>query len=154
MTLLQPWPVRLRPPVRGGFTLVEVAMAVAILALVLTTSLTVMQRVFTELDTARNLEIATNILQCEMEEERLLPWATASSASYAPAIDASFSRYSAIIGRFTLSRSLAVMAGHSGQVVQVTLTIRWRNYDGHEVTRDATTYFTQGGLYEYFYNNP
>jgi len=69
MTLLQPWPVRLRPPVRGGFTLVEVAMAVAILALVLTTSLTVMQRVFTELDTARNLEIATNILQCEMEEE-------------------------------------------------------------------------------------
>ena len=154
MTLLQPWPVRLRPPVRGGFTLVEVAMAVAILALVLTTSLTVMQRVFTELDTARNLEIATNILQCEMEEERLLPWAQASSASLVPVIDPSFSRYAAIIGRFTLSRTLVVLTGHAGQMVQITLTIRWRNYDGHEVTRDATTYLTQGGLYEYFYHNP
>ena len=154
MSFVPPWPARHCPPARGGFTLVEVAMAVTILALVLTTSLTVMQRVFSELDTARNLEIATNILQCEMEEERLLPWAQVSSASYAPAIDASFSRYSAIIGRFTLSRTLVVLTGHSGQMVQITLTIRWRNYDGHEVTRDATTYFTQGGLYGYFYNNP
>ena len=154
MSSIPPWPVRLSPPSRGGFTLVEVALAVAILALVLTTSLTVMQRVFLELDTARNLEIATNILQSEMEEERLLPWAQVSAASFVPVIDPSFSRYSAIVGRFTLSRALVVLAGHSGQMVQITLTVRWRNYDGHEVTRDATTYLTQGGLYEYFYNNP
>jgi len=154
MSSVPPWPARLPPPTRGGFTLVEVAMAVAILALVLTTSLTVMQRVFLELDTARNQEIAESILLCEMEKERLLPWAQVSAASFVPVIDPSFSRYSAIIGRFTLSRALVVLAGHSGQMVQITLTIRWRNYDGHQVTRDATTYLTQGGLYEYFYNNP
>jgi Tfp pilus assembly protein PilV len=154
MILQQPWPARLSPTTRVGFTLVEVAMAVTILALVLTTSLTVMQRVYLQLDTARNLEIAANILQSEMEKERLLPWVQVSAASFVPVIDPSFSRYAAIIGRFTLSRTLVVLAGHSGQMVQITLTVRWRNYDGHEVSRDVTTYLTQGGLYEYFYNNP
>jgi len=129
-------------------------MAVAMLALVLTTSITVMQRVFAELDTARNLVIAGNILQCEIEKERLLPWVSASDAAYQPVIDASFTRNPAVAGRFTLSRGLTVLAQRSGQVVQLTLTVRWRNYDGHTVVRSSTTYYTQGGLYAYFYNNP
>jgi len=139
---------------RSGFTILEVAMAVAMLALVLTTSITVMQRVFAELDTARNLVIAGNILQCEIEKERLLPWVSASDAAYQPVIDASFTRNPAVAGRFTLSRALTVLAQRSGQVVQLTLTVRWRNYDGHTVVRSSTTYYTQGGLYAYFYNNP
>ena len=139
---------------RRGFTLVEVAMAAAMLALVLTTSITVTQRVFAELDTARNLEAAGNILQCEIEKERLLPWVSASDAAYQPVIDASFTRDPAIAGRFTLSRALTVLAQRSGQMVQITLTVRWRSYDAHTVTRSATTYYTQGGLYEYFYHNP
>jgi type II secretory pathway pseudopilin PulG len=138
----------------GAFTLVEVAMAVLVLAMVLTTSLTVMQRAFLELDTARNLEIAGNILQCEIEAERLLPWASVNNAAYQPAIDASFTRNPAIAGRFTLSRVLTTLALRSGQMVQITLTVRWRSYDGRTVSRSYTTYYTQGGLYEYFYNNP
>ena len=129
-------------------------MAVIVLALVLTTSLTGMQRAFLELDTARNLEIAANMLQDEIEQERLLPWATASNAAYVPVIDAGFARNPAIGGRFTLSRTLSVLTGHSGQLVQITLTVRWRNYDGHVLARTATTYFASGGLHEYFYNNP
>ena len=129
-------------------------MAVAMLALVLTTSIMVTQRVFAELDTARNLEIAGNILQCEIEKERLLPWVSASDASYQPVIDASFTRNPAIAGRFTLSRALTLLAQRSGQEVQITLTVGWRSYDGHTVTRSSTTYYTQGGLYAYFYNHP
>lgn len=138
-------------PVRA-FTIVEVTMAVFILALALTTSLAALQRAFLQLDTARNLEIAASMLQCEMEKERLFTWAQASNGSYAPVIDTSFSRNPAIAGRFTLSRSLATLAGHSSQVLQITLTATWRGYDGRSLSRSYTSYYTQGGLYAYFYN--
>jgi hypothetical protein len=135
-----------------ALTLVEVAMAVAVLALALTTSITAMQRAFLELDTARTLEIAGNILQYEMEQERMFDWTRVSDATYAPVIDSSFTRNPAIAGRFTLSRSVSAVAGRSGQMVQITLTIRWRSYDGHMLSRSYTTFYTQGGLHEYLYN--
>jgi Tfp pilus assembly protein PilV len=136
---------------RCAFTLVEVAMSVLVLALALTTSLTAMQRAFLQFDTARNLEIAANILQCEMEKERLFNWTEINNAGYVPVIDASFARNPAIGGRFTLSRSVAAVAGRSGQMLQITLTVRWRGYDGRSLDRSYTTYYTQGGLHEYLH---
>ena len=134
-----------------AFTLVEVAMAVIILALALTTSLTAMQSAFLQFDTARNLGIAANILQCEMEKQRLMSWTAINNAGYVPVIDPSFARNPAIGGRFTLSRTVAAVAGHSGQMVQITLTVSWRSYDGRSVARRYTTNYTQGGLYEHLY---
>lgn len=131
-----------------AFTLVEVAMAVTVLALALTTSLTAMQRAFLQFDTARNLGIAANILQCEMEKQRLLTWAEVNNAGYVPVINPSFARNPAIGGRFTLSRAVAV---RSAQSVQITLTVSWRGYDGRNLSRSYTTYYTQGGLHEYFH---
>ena len=137
-----------------AFTIVEVAMAVFVLAVALTTSLAAMQRAFLQLDTARNLEIAANMLQCEMEKERLLAWDVVRNATttYVPVIDPSFARNPAISGRFTLSRTVAVLAAHSGQVLQITLTVTWRGYDGRSLSRSYTSYYTQGGLYAYLYN--
>jgi len=134
-----------------AFTLVEVAMAVIVLALALTTSLSAMQRAFLQFDTARNLEIAANILQSEMEKQRLLTWTQVTDVAYVPVIDSSFARNPALGGRFTLSRTVTAVAGHSAQMVQVTLTVRWRGYDGRSLTRSYTTYCTQGGLRDYFY---
>lgn len=126
-------------------------MAVLVLALALTTSITAMQSAFLQFDTARNLEIAANILQCEMEKERLFTWTQASDATYVPVIDSSFARNTSISGRFTLSRTLATVPGRSGQMVQITLTVRWRSYDGRNLSRSYTTYYTQGGLHAYLY---
>jgi hypothetical protein len=127
-------------------------MSVIVLALALTTSLAAMQRAFLQFDTARNLEVAANILQCEIEKERLFSWSRVSDTTYQPVIDSSFARNPAIGGRFTLSRALATVPSHNGQMVQITLTVRWRGYDGRSLTRSYTTYYTQGGLYEYLYN--
>jgi hypothetical protein len=135
-----------------AFTIVELAMAVLVLALALTTSITAMQAAFLQFDTARNLEVAANILQCEMEKERLFTWTQASDVSYGPVIDPSFARNPAISGRFTLSRSVATLASHSGQVLQITLTVTWRGYNGRSLSRNYTSYYTQGGLYAYLYN--
>lgn len=135
-----------------GFTIFEVAMAVFVLALAIGTSITVMQRAAADLDTARNLETAGRILQTEMEKERLFNWTQVSNASYQPTIDSSFTRNPSVAGRFTLSRSLAVLAAHSSQMLQITLTVTWRNYDGRSLSRSYTTYYCQGGLYDYFYD--
>lgn len=128
-------------------------MAVIVLAMAITTSLTVMQRGFLDLDTARNLGIAGNIMQCELEKERLFTWAQASNA-YTPTIDNSFLSNPTVAGRFTLSRTVTTVASHSGQMVQITLTTSWRSYDGRNLSRSYTTYYCQGGLYEYIYHNP
>ncbi len=134
-----------------GFTLVEVAMAVIVLALALGTSLAALQRAFLQFDTARNLEVAANILQCEMEKERLFDWSRINDAAYVPVIDSSFARNPAIGGRFTLSRRVNTLAGRNGQMAQIILTVRWRSYDGRSLARSYTTYYTQGGLHEYLY---
>lgn len=128
-------------------------MAVLVLALGLTTSFAAMQRAFLDLDTARSLDLAGSIMQCELEKERLFNWPQVSDATYQPAIDAALMRSPVVAGRFTLSRGVTVLPQRSGQMVQVTLTVQWRSHDGRNVSRSYTTYFCQGGLHDYFYPN-
>jgi Tfp pilus assembly protein PilV len=137
-----------------AFTIAEVAIAVMVLAMTITTSISALQRAFLDLDTARNLEVAGNMLQCEMEKERLFNWAQASDGTYQPVIDTAFVRNPAIAGRFTLARAVVPLTGHSGLVVQITLTVRWRSCDGRSLSRSYTTYYGQGGLYAYFHGIP
>lgn len=147
MTRLPPLPKF--PPRGQAFTLVEVAVTVFVLALAITTSITTLQRAFSTLDTARSISIASTILQSEMEKERLFDWATVSRTTYQPTLDATYLRSPVTAGRFTLSRTVAPVAGRTGQI-QVTLTVRWTGYDGRSLSRSFTTYFTQGGLNDFF----
>lgn len=124
-------------------------MAVALLAFAISTSITTLQRAFLNLDTARNLSTAATLLQTEMEKERLLDWATVSNTSYQPTLDPNHLSNPLIASRFTLSRSAVPLTGTSGKMVQVTLRVTWRNYDGRQLSRSFTTYFTQGGLNEF-----
>lgn len=133
-----------------GFTLVEVIMSVFVLALTITTAITTMQRAFLNLDSARNLETASRIMQCELEKERMLTWAQVSSSAYQPTIDAAFLRNPAVAGRFTLSRTVTVLPNRSSQMLQITLTATWRSYDGRTQQRSYTTYYGQNGLHAYF----
>ncbi len=135
---------------RAGFTIIEVAMTVFVLSLVLMTSITTLQRAFSNLDTARNISTASTILQTQLENERLFTWAQLGSTTYQPALGASFLRNPAVAGRFTLSRTVVTVPNRSNQMLQVTLTVRWRNSDGRTLARSYTTYFTQNGLNEYY----
>ena len=127
-------------------------MTVFLLALAISTSITTLQRAFLNLDTARNLSTASAILQTQIEKERLLAWTTVSDPRYQPTVDSSYLRNPEIAGRFSLARTVTVIADRAGQVVQVTLTVRWRSYDGRELARSFTTYFTRGGLRDFVYD--
>lgn len=137
---------------RAAFTIPEVAFAVLVMALAITTALAAMQRAFLELDTARNLQIAGQLMQSQIEKERLMSWGQVSDPAYRPAMDAAFMREPAVASRFTLARAVAALPERSGQMVQVTLTVTWRTYDGRSVSRSYVTYFCQGGLNQHIYD--
>lgn len=137
---------------RRAFTIMEVTMSMFVLALIIATSVTTLQRAFLNLDTARNLSTASLILQTEIEKERLLNWTTVTS-NFQPTLDQIYLSNPEIAGRFSLTRTVAPVADHSGQLVQVTLKVTWRSYDRRQVSRTFTTYFANGGLNDFLYNN-
>jgi len=126
-------------------------MTVGVLALAIATAITTLQRGFANLDTARNLSTASTMLQTEMENERLFTWAKLTDETYQPTLGTAYLRNPSVAGRFTISRTVVTLRGRNNQMVQVTLTVHWRNYDGRSLSRSFTTYFTQGGLNDYFY---
>jgi type II secretory pathway pseudopilin PulG len=147
----------------AGFTIVEVMMAVIVMAFAITTSITTMQRGFSSLDTARNITIAGQIMQSEFEKMRLLPWTTIDA--YAPSVtsqpydaahpeyfnlDTAFTSNAFIGNRFTVVRDVVLV--RTG-LKKITLTISWKSYDGRTLSRKYFTYYGQNGLYDYFYNS-
>lgn len=128
-------------------------MAGAIMALAITTSITAMQQAFLSLDSARNVTIAGQILQTELERMRLKDWSTVDAyptATTTLTIDSSFTDNPAIGNRFTLTRT--VSAVRSG-LKEITFTVGWQSYNGRAQSRSFVTYYGQNGLYDYFYNS-
>lgn len=129
-----------------------------VLTFAITTAITVMQRGFLSLDTARNITIAGQIMQSEFEKMRLRDWsvigAYAVDTPTAVTVDASFTSNSFIGTRFGMVRTVTEIPTTTGiGMRQVTLTVTWQNYDGRTVSRSYTSYYGQNGLYDYFYNS-
>jgi Tfp pilus assembly protein PilV len=141
----------------GGFTILEVMMAAAVMAFAITTSITTMQRAYLLLDTARNITIAGQIMQSEFEKMRLRDWSVIGAYSTTQTevtIDSAFTSNSFINTRFKLYRDVTEITMGTGiGMRQVTLTCRWKNYDGRTISRSYTSYYGQNGLYDYFYNS-
>ncbi len=141
---------------RRAFTIVEVALAATVMAFAVTTSITTLQRGYLSIDTARNLVIAGQIMQSEVEKMRVCPWSSTvtvtgiadySDASPTLAIDPAFTANAYISSRFTLTRT---MADPKADLRQITLTVSWRNYDGRQMSRSYTTCYARYGLYDFF----
>lgn len=130
-------------------------MAAGVMALAITTSITTMQQAFLALDKARNVSTAGQIMQCDFEKMRLKSWdeniATGGRLiAGTAAIDSSYTSNLAIGNRFTMTRTVSDV--HTDVMKKVTLTVSWKGYDGSPLSRSYTTYYSKGGLYDYFYN--
>jgi Tfp pilus assembly protein PilV len=130
--------------------------ACLIMALVIATSITTLQRGFLSIDTARNFVFGGQIMQSEIEKMRVSPWSTTETvigiADYtdtypALTLDPVFQANAFIANRFTLTRT---MADPKPDLRQITLTVTWRNYDGRTISRSYTTYYARFGLYDFF----
>ncbi len=58
----------------AGYTIIEVLLAVIVLAFVISTSITTLHVGYRSIDTARNTTIASQVLQSMVEDIRLLSW--------------------------------------------------------------------------------
>lgn len=129
------------------------------MALALATSITALQRGFLSLDTARKMTIAGQIMQCEMEKMRMVPWATIYA--YPPTLDpmpieSAFLSNPAVSSSFRLRRDVTVMVAPSATergLSQITFTLSWTSANSNSLSRTYTTYYGEKGLYDYYYNS-
>lgn len=135
-------------------------MAAGVMALAISTSIVVMGRGFSSLDSVRCISYASQIMQGELEKMRLTHWGDGTAAgtgtvgvTHYPTtttdvpIDASFTTAGDVGSRMTMTRIAADV--HTG-MIKVTLTISWKTFDGRPLSRSYTTYYGQNGLYDFF----
>jgi Tfp pilus assembly protein PilV len=137
---------------RRGVTIIEVAMATMIMALVLSTSITTLQRAFISLGNARDLNMASQMLQSEMEKMRLADWGTISafpSSATQIALDPAFTSNPFIGNRFTLSRTVT---DPKTDTRVISLRVRWIGADRRTLSRNLSMRYSRDGLYDYFYS--
>lgn len=141
---------------RGAFSVIEVVVATAILALVISTSLSVMSQGFRAMDTARSVRVATQIIQDEMENIRMANWQTVQSwpvgePGITLVLDSAYTANAYIGNRFTCRRVVENVSGKTTMRL-ITLIVTWTGSDGRQHIRSAKTYYTRGGLFSYVSN--
>jgi len=139
--------------------LVEVAIAAFVLAFGIAMSIVTIQAGYRTMDDARNLTIASQVLQSELERLRLLPWSSdtgGDSISAMPTSEAvdltdSFTSNPQIAARFTLVRAVSETVGRETTMRDITLTVTWVGFYGVSHSRTFTTRYCKDGLYDYYY---
>jgi Tfp pilus assembly protein PilV len=131
----------------AAFTLVEVMVASAVLVLGIVTAITAMQRGLQAQDTARNLSLATQLMQTEMEQLRLKSWSQLGALQSAgPAAVTLDNAAGAAAARFTCTRTITDVRT---DLKEITLTAEWRGYDGRPHTARLITRYGKNGLNDY-----
>lgn len=134
-----------------GFTIIEVAMATFVMIFGISTSLITMQRGFESIDTARNITLAAQIMQSEMERIRLLNWSSLPADESDVDLSAFFTSNPSLADKFTLARSVTDVSGKVGEMKSITLTVTWNGVTGTPHQRRFVTRYTKDGLYDYYY---
>jgi type II secretory pathway pseudopilin PulG len=131
----------------AAFTLVEVMVAVLVLAFGIISSIAVLQRGLQALDTARNLTDATQVMQGEMERLRLKSWAQLQQLQAAndTAVPIDSGRPD---GRLSCTREIT---DRKPEMKEIALTASWRGYDGRLHTARMVTRYCHNGLNDYYY---
>ena len=146
---------------RAGFTILEVGMASFVLAMAIATAVTVLQHGLRAVDTARNMTLAGQIMQSEMEILRLQNWAQICALPEKATVDPTTtitsgnstsldSTLSTIASRFTCTRTVADITGRVN-IKLITLQVRWSGVDGRSHSVSYQTRYAKDGLSDYFY---
>lgn len=136
-------------------------MAAGVLALAIATSLTTLQFGMRSIDTARNMTLAAQVMQSEMEILRLQNWtqiaALPASATIDPATTISSgtstsldSMLNNIARRFTCTRTIADISGRA-DIKLITLNVSWAGADGRSHALSYQTRYAKNGLSDYLY---
>lgn len=128
-------------------------MASTVMAFALSTSVLVIMGGFKSIDVARNMTLASQVLQSEMERIRLMDWGDIHALQGQQNVDLAtvFTSNTAIAARFSLVRTVSDVTDKIGEMKLIVLQATWTNSSGRSVSRSFTTYYTKNGLYDYYY---
>jgi Tfp pilus assembly protein PilV len=146
---------------RAGFTIIETMLAALVMALGISTSLTALQFGLRATDTARNMTLAGQIMQSEIEILRLQNWAqisallerevvdptTTITTGYGSSLD---STLSTIASRFRVVRTVQDISGRA-DIKLISLYVTWTGVDGRSHRLTYQTRYARNGLADYFY---
>jgi type II secretory pathway pseudopilin PulG len=148
-----------RPSCRAAFTVFEVMVSATILALVISTSLVVLQTGMRAVDTARNTTLAGQISQSVLEVMRLQNWTQISalpaysSVSVSDAITSGTSTaldaaLNTVTYRFSCTRTVSTPKPN---LRLITVTVSWRGIDGRPHSLTSQARYAKHGLNDYIY---
>jgi type II secretory pathway pseudopilin PulG len=132
---------------RSAFSLVEVMVASCILMLGISGALVTLQRSLESIARARQLDIASQLMQSELERLRLLNWNQLQTLQ-----DSGRTRVETPSGgdfvRFSCERQIRdIREG----MKEITLVASWGGLDGRAHTARLVTRYSRSGLNDYFY---
>ena len=136
---------------QGAFTLIEVMVAMIVFSMVIAGGLVGISRGFELIDTTRNYTRSSQVLQSELELLRTLPWSTFSQLSDSELTE-KFQEQ--IVAQFGADSYVGAVATEltGGDLMQVVVTIEWSARKGRVHTLNYVTFFTDGGVNDYYLN--
>jgi Tfp pilus assembly protein PilV len=138
---------------KGGFSLVEVMVAFAVLILCICGSLTILTKGFLTIDTARCSTLAGQIMQSRIETLRLMNWTQIQGQAAKTFTQAELQNLvpadaASLITRFGVRQE--IVDDVAREMRTVTLTVTWRDIGGAGHTRQYTMRYAHNGLYDYY----
>jgi Tfp pilus assembly protein PilV len=126
-----------------AFTILEVMVAAALLALGIAGAITASQQGLRALDTARSLAAASQMMQSEMERLRLMSW------TQLQALQETGESNVAVEGRrYSCAREIIDV---KTDMKEITLIASWKGIDGRQHSARLITRYGRTGLNDYFY---
>lgn len=131
-----------------GFSLVEVIVAAGIFAMVITGGIAGVRMGFQIVENSRHYTRISQILQSEVENMRALSWKTIKEldSSSEMQIDPKFS--TSAYEAYTVHRN---MFADSSTLRRVEMIVEYTNRSGRLVKLKYMTFFTEGGVNDYYY---
>ncbi len=148
---------RLRRAARGGFSLVEVTLAMAIAGMLITTLYAGLTYGFSVMRLARENTRATQILVEKMETIRLYSWDQLNTPGFIPAsFEVAYypmggvTNHGTIYSGYLTISNTPLTASYAPDLKKVTVTLNWKT-GGLGRTRTISTYVSHYGLQSYIY---
>ena len=159
-----------------GFTIVEVMLAAAVMALAISSSIIVLQHALRAIDTARYTTLAGQILQSQMEKLRLLNWTQMTHTVASPGTSygaINYTTFPADVATVSTAEMMRFTAGgvpsrctqtitpldapigapaSAATMLKITLTATWTGMDGRSHALSYVAYYGKSGLSDFFYN--
>ena len=136
---------------QGAFTLIEVMVAMIVFSMAIAGGLLGISRGFELIDTTRNYTRSSQVLQSELELLRTLPWLTFSQLSES-VLTEKFQEQ--IIDQFGEDSYVGAVTTEltGGDLMKVMVTVEWSTRKGRVHTLNYVTFFTEGGVNDYYLN--